>query len=97
VFAEAASIFLAGAIGRPEAHSLLERMTKETVASHRNLAEVLPEAIKADPKLSGKLDIAQLEKLFDPVVAAGPARRLAERQLKDLQTGAAALNAAKPR
>jgi 3-carboxy-cis,cis-muconate cycloisomerase len=97
VFAEAASIFLAGAIGRPEAHSLLERMTKETVASNRNLAEVLPEAIKADRKLSEKLDIAQLEKLFDPVLAAEPARRLAERQLNDLQTGAAALNAATSR
>jgi 3-carboxy-cis,cis-muconate cycloisomerase len=96
VFAEAASIFLAGAIGRPEAHSLLEKMTKETVASGKNLADVLPEAVKADRHLSEKLDVAQLEKLFDPAFAAGPARSLAERQLKNLQAGVAALDAASP-
>jgi 3-carboxy-cis,cis-muconate cycloisomerase len=94
VFAEAASIYLAGAIGRPKAHSLLEQLTQQTVASQRNLADVLVEAVQADPQLSAHVDLAHLKSLFDPVSAAAPAQHLAQRQLQGLRHAVADLNAA---
>jgi 3-carboxy-cis,cis-muconate cycloisomerase len=96
VFAEAASIYLAGAIGRPNAHSLLEQLTQQALASGRNLGEVLREAVQADPQLRAKLDLAQLQALFDPVAATAPAQRLAERQLQGLGNAVSALDATQP-
>jgi len=84
VFAEAASIFLAGAIGRPTAHALLEKLTQQTVATQGQLAEVLTAAISEDIQLSKHIDIRRVQDLFDPVQALGAARTLAERQLKSL-------------
>jgi 3-carboxy-cis,cis-muconate cycloisomerase len=96
VFAEAASIYLAGAIGRPKAHSLLEQLTQQTVASGRDLGGVLREAVEADPQLRDQLDLARLQALFDPVAATEPARRLAQRQLQSLAHAASELDAAEP-
>jgi 3-carboxy-cis,cis-muconate cycloisomerase len=81
VFAEAASIYLAGAIGRPKAHSLLEQLTQQTVASGRDLGSVLRETVEADPQLRDQLDLA---------------RRLAQRQLQSLAHAASELDAAEP-
>jgi 3-carboxy-cis,cis-muconate cycloisomerase len=96
VFAEAASIYLAGVIGRPKAHALLEQLTRQALASGRQLAEVLGEAVKADPELSTKIDLAHLSRLFDPVAATAPAHRLAEHQLKGLRATAAGLDSNSP-
>jgi 3-carboxy-cis,cis-muconate cycloisomerase len=96
VFAEAASIYIAGAIGRPNAHSLLERLTQQALASGRNLGDELRDAVQADPQLSAKLDLAQLQALFDPVAATAPAHRLAERQLQGLRDAVSGLDAAQP-
>jgi 3-carboxy-cis,cis-muconate cycloisomerase len=96
VFAEAASIYLAGAIGRPNAHSLLEQLTQQALASGRNLGEVLRDAVQDDPQLRAKLDLAQLQALFDPVAATAPAQRLAERQLQGLGNAVSALDATQP-
>jgi 3-carboxy-cis,cis-muconate cycloisomerase len=96
VFAEAASIYLAGAIGRPQAHSLLEQLTQQAVTSQRNLADLLLEAVQADPQLTTQLDTAQLQALFDPVAATAPAHRLAERQLHGLRHTMAELDANHP-
>jgi 3-carboxy-cis,cis-muconate cycloisomerase len=96
VFAEAASVYLAGAIGRPKAHALLEQLTQQAVASGRNLAALLQEAVQADPQLQAQLDPARLAALFDPVAATAPAQRLAERQLHTLRHTMAELDAAHP-
>jgi 3-carboxy-cis,cis-muconate cycloisomerase len=88
VFAEALSIWMAGAIGRPRAHEAVERMTRSAVADGRHLREVAREAIGADPELRARLDPAQLDALFDPLAATLPAQRLARRQLDHLKESA---------
>jgi 3-carboxy-cis,cis-muconate cycloisomerase len=94
VFAEAASAYLAGAIGRPKAHSLLEKMTGEALSSQRNLADVLVDAVQADAQLHAHVDLDHLNTLFDPVAATEPAQRLARAQLLTLRDEIAALNGA---
>jgi 3-carboxy-cis,cis-muconate cycloisomerase len=85
VFAESASIYLASAIGRPRAHSLLEQLTAQTVAEQRNLRDVLSDAVQADSTLSAAIDLTRLHTLFDAVAATGPAQQLAAGQLQQLR------------
>jgi 3-carboxy-cis,cis-muconate cycloisomerase len=96
VFAEAASGYLAGAIGRPRAHALLEDLTKRAAGGQQGLDQLVEDAVKADPQLSAHVDLDRLAALFDPVGAAEPARRLAERQLHGLHQAMAALDATHP-
>lgn len=96
VFAEAASSYLAGAIGRPKAHALLEGLSKQAAAGSRGLDALLADAVHADPALSAQVDLAQLASLFDPFAAAAPARRLAEDQLHGLRAQMAAQDAHHP-
>jgi 3-carboxy-cis,cis-muconate cycloisomerase len=84
VFAEAVSIYLAGAIGRPQAHVLMEQLTQQAVAAGRQLAEVVRDAVKTDARLRGRLDPEALNALFDPTAATAPAAALARRQLQVL-------------
>lgn len=85
VFAEAASIYLAGVIGRPNAHALLEKLTRQTVATQAQLADVLTAAVKEDAQLGERIDIPTLQSLFDPVQATGTAQALARQHLQVLQ------------
>ncbi|MGF6272610.1 3-carboxy-cis,cis-muconate cycloisomerase [Massilia sp. UYP11] len=95
VFAESASSYLAGAIGRPQAHALLEGLSRR--AGHdRDLHALLREAVQADPQLAGHVDLPQLAARFDPLAAAQPARRLAEGQLQGLRGRMAVLGATHP-
>jgi 3-carboxy-cis,cis-muconate cycloisomerase len=96
VFAEAASIYLAGVIGRPRAHALLEQLTQQAVVAQRSLADVLQGAVAADLQLRAQIDSAHLQSLFDPVAATAPAQRLAERQLQGLRADVAELDSAQP-
>jgi 3-carboxy-cis,cis-muconate cycloisomerase len=96
VFAESASSYLAGALGRPAAHALLEGLTVRVTAEGRPLDALLEEAIQADPQLAAQVDMGQLATLFDPVAALEPARRLAERQLEGLRKRCAELDATHP-
>jgi len=89
VFAEAVSVYLAGVIGRPHAHALLEKLTQQTITTQAQLLDVLTTAVKDDAQLSRQVDVQYLRTLFDPVQAAGVARVVAERQLHDLQIAAA--------
>ena len=91
VFAEAVSIYLAGAIGRPLAHTLMEQLTQQTVASGKQLAEVVTDAVEADVRLREKIDIAQLLTQFDAVAATAPAETLARSQLQTLRAMMAAM------
>jgi 3-carboxy-cis,cis-muconate cycloisomerase len=92
VFAEAASSYLAATIGKSAAHALLEKMTGESLASRRHLADVLADAVQADPQLHAAVDLAHLRTLFDPVAATAPAHRLAQAQLRSLGDDLAILN-----
>ncbi|HWZ48526.1 MAG TPA: 3-carboxy-cis,cis-muconate cycloisomerase [Herbaspirillum sp.] len=85
IFAEAVSIYLAAAIGRPAAHSLMEQLTRQAVADGIHLADAVAAAQDSDPRLAGKIDRAALLQLFDPVAASAPAQALATRQLQQLQ------------
>jgi 3-carboxy-cis,cis-muconate cycloisomerase len=72
VFAEAVAGYLAGFIGRPAAHAMLEELSRTAVASGRHLAEVASDAIDADPNLRNQVDLVHWQSLFDPVAAAAP-------------------------
>jgi 3-carboxy-cis,cis-muconate cycloisomerase len=96
VFAESASSYLAGTIGRPQAHALLEGLTRRVTSEGRPLDALLREAVQADPQLSAHVDLQQLAALFDPVAALAPARLLAERQLQALRGHIAELDATHP-
>jgi 3-carboxy-cis,cis-muconate cycloisomerase len=96
VYAEGVSSYLAGAIGRPKAHALLEDLTKRVVAGQQSLDQLVQDAVKADPQLHAHVDLGRLAALFDPAAAAEPARRLAERQLQALRDTMATLDATHP-
>ena len=94
VFAEAVSIYLAGAIGRPRAHHLMEELTRQTVSTGRPLSDIVCDAVQADASLHAKIDLATLRSLFDPVKASEAASRLAAEQLQALaRDGAMKANA----
>lgn len=92
VFAEAASAWLAGAIGKQAAHALLEKMTAEALSADRHLADVLDDAVRNDEALRAHVDAAHLRSLFDAVAATAPAHRLAQQQLQSLRGDIASLN-----
>lgn len=96
VFAEAASAYLAGAIGRPGAHALLEQLTRRVVGEGRHLKDLLLETVEADSQLRSQVDPAALAALFDPVAATAPAQRLASQQLAALAETMAALDRLHP-
>ena len=96
VFAEAASIWLAGAIGRPRAHALVEAMSQRAGAEGIHLGALLRESVQQDAALSGQVDLARLDALFDPAAASEPARRLAEPRLQALGQEHVALRAIHP-
>jgi 3-carboxy-cis,cis-muconate cycloisomerase len=95
VFAEAASNWLAGAIGRPKAHALLEDLSRRAGAG-QDLEQLLREAVAGDPQLAAQVDPARIGGLFDAVAATEPARRLADAQLHRLRQDMAALDATHP-
>lgn len=84
VFGEAVSGYLGGFIGRPAAHAMLEELSRAAVAANRDLSAVASEAIEADERLRGKVDLQQWQALFDPAAAAAPAAALARLQLHAL-------------
>jgi 3-carboxy-cis,cis-muconate cycloisomerase len=91
VAAEALSIWLAGAIGRPAAHAAVEAMTRTAVDQGRHLCDVARAAVAADPALA-RLDPGDLDAIFDPVAATAPARRLAGRRFEQLRADLAAFD-----
>ena len=91
VAAEALSVWIAGAIGRPAAHAAVEAMTQTAVAGKRNLYDVARAAVAADPSLRA-LDVQRLDAIFNPAAATAPAQRLARQRLDELRADMAALN-----
>lgn len=80
VYAEAVSIYLASAIGKPQAHALMEKLTRQAVADAMPLGEVVTKAVNDDDQLSSRLNLATLQGLFDPRVANANAAELAREQ-----------------
>jgi len=85
VYAEAVSIYLAGAIGKPQAHTLMEELTGRAVSESRPLGEVVIEAVRRDEQLDSRLDLDALQALFDPRVANANAAELARAQMASLR------------
>jgi len=84
VYAEAVSIHLASAIGKPEAHKLMESLTRKALDQGAQLSEVVCQAVQDDPQLAGKVELPALRALFDPRVANASATRLARGQIDAL-------------
>ncbi len=84
VFAEAVAGYLAGFIGRPAAHAMLEELSRSAVADGRHLSEVASDAIDTDPGLRNQVDLAHWQSLFDPVAATAPGAAAARALLQHL-------------
>jgi 3-carboxy-cis,cis-muconate cycloisomerase len=83
VFAEAAASALGASIGKVRAQKLLETLSRRVTTERRALADLLRDEAAGDAAL--RIDDA----LFDPDVAAQPARERARRQLDALRAEAA--------
>lgn len=83
IFAEAVMMALGDSLGRLEAHELVKRASRTAVDEGRHLREVLA----ADPSVSGHLDAAALDALFDPKRYLGVADALAGRVLGGRRDG----------
>jgi len=89
VFAEAVSIYLASAIGRPSAHHLMETLTRDAVSRGEPLGAVVGAAVQADAALREKIDLLTLNTLFDPVAATRSGQAQASAQLAVLRAAIA--------
>jgi 3-carboxy-cis,cis-muconate cycloisomerase len=85
VFGEALAACLAAQIGRPAAHAMVEQLSRSAIASGRHLSAVAADAIEADPRLRGRIDLAHWQSLFDPAAAALPAAALTHELLRSLR------------
>lgn len=83
VFAEAATIALAEALGRPAAKALMERLCAQAIARGCPLAQALEEAVRHDPGLADALPPAVRAGLFDPVAQLGDAGSMIDRVLRE--------------
>jgi 3-carboxy-cis,cis-muconate cycloisomerase len=77
-YAEAAMMRLAAALGRDEAHCLVERLSREALLQNRNLRQVLA----ADAQAGLLLDATALDAIFDPRNGLGSATAFVDRVLK---------------
>ena len=77
VMAEAVMMALAPALGRMEAHHLVEAAAKKAVAEQRHLDEILAE----DARVAEHLDADALARLFDPLNYQGMAQAFIDRLL----------------
>ncbi len=81
IMAEAASMGLAGKIGRAEAHQIVEEAAKKAIAEKRNLQDVLGE----DARVTAHLDAADLAKLFEPMAYQGVAQTFIDRLVASIK------------
>jgi 3-carboxy-cis,cis-muconate cycloisomerase len=78
IFAEAAQMLLAQAVGRQTAHEIVEAASNRARAEHRDLREVLAH----DAAVTKHLGSQELDKLFDPREYLGEASRLIDAVLQ---------------
>src|SRR5579871_2440903 len=77
IMAEAVMMALGGALGRLEAHHLVEAACRRAVAEGRHLRDVLAQ----DGTVAAHLDAAALDRLFDPLNYLGATEALIDRVL----------------
>lgn len=77
IFAEAAQMALAPAIGRDAAHALVASACRRAVAEHRHLRDIL----EAERGVTEVLDRERIENLFDPAGYVGASGAYVERAL----------------
>ena len=78
IMAEAVTLALGSAIGRMEAHHLVERACRTAVDSSRHLRDVL----KQDRDVSARLGAQDIDRLLDPTGYTGAARAFVDRVLE---------------
>jgi 3-carboxy-cis,cis-muconate cycloisomerase len=81
IMAEAVTMALAEAIGKSEAHHLVETASKRAVADKKHLRDVLAK----DPKVTAHLDAKKIAKLFEPMAYQGVSQALIDRLLASLE------------
>jgi 3-carboxy-cis,cis-muconate cycloisomerase len=81
VFAEAVTVALADALGKPLAHATMERVCRDALERGEALRDALARARDADPVLAAALDAGRLDALFDPRVQRGDADAMIDRTL----------------
>jgi 3-carboxy-cis,cis-muconate cycloisomerase len=77
VFAEAAQMALAPAIGRDAAHALVARACRRAIAEHLHLRDILA----GDAEVARVLDSQRIDALFDPSQYLGESNAFIERAL----------------
>ncbi|MEW6640116.1 MAG: 3-carboxy-cis,cis-muconate cycloisomerase [Pseudomonadota bacterium] len=80
IMAEAVAMALADAIGKSEAHHIIEAASRTAIAGKQHLRDVLA----ADPRVTAHLDAARLDRLFDPLAYQGASQALIDRLLASL-------------
>src|SRR4051794_5974043 len=80
IMAEAVTFALAEAIGKTEAHHLVEVATKKAVARKKDLRDVLAD----DSKVTAHLSADKLTELFEPMAYQGASQALIDRLLASL-------------
>jgi 3-carboxy-cis,cis-muconate cycloisomerase len=80
--AEAVTMALGAALGRLEAHHLVEAACRRAIAERRHLRDVLAD----EPAVASRLDGPALDRLFDPTGYLGVAEALIDRVLAARQS-----------
>jgi 3-carboxy-cis,cis-muconate cycloisomerase len=81
IMAEAVTFALAEAIGKSEAHHLVEAASKTAVAGKKHLRDVL----SGDPKVTAKLSAKKIAALFEPMAYQGASQVLIDRLLASVE------------
>lgn len=81
VFAEAATVAIAAALGKPAAHALMERVCRDAVAHGRTLVDALARARAADAALARSLPETVLAQVFDARAQRGDADAMIDRTI----------------
>ena len=79
IFAESVSMALARRVGKQRAHHLVREATLRATAQHRHLRDALTD----DESITAHLSADELDRLFDPRLAAGLSEQLVERALRE--------------
>jgi 3-carboxy-cis,cis-muconate cycloisomerase len=81
VFAEAVTIALADALGKPLAHATMERICRDAIDRGDTLRDALDRACDADATLAGALPPERLDALFDADAQRGDADAMIDRTI----------------
>ncbi|QPF94183.1 3-carboxy-cis,cis-muconate cycloisomerase [Bradyrhizobium commune] len=81
IMAEAITFALAEAIGKSDAHHLIEAASKRAVAEKKHLREILA----ADPQVTAHLTPQKIAALFEPMAYQGSSQALIDRLLDSLE------------